>query len=292
VLLKNLPIEATHTTKVLGTKGKNALVADSGSVRAAGAAVANFDYRYAVNRTTMGPGSGYPDVVKQTGVTFNWPIRTQKHDYPGWISDTQSTTPLRFAGTAQRGGLSTYVFTATMPAAPVTDPATLKQLPAGLPKATLIALAGGLGLGSSELGLLQQALPSQPDPVPFNYTYAMTATFWVQPDTGEVVDLQERETRTLGLKIGSQIAPVTPIMDISYSSSPSQLAVAAKDARHDADLVTLVYSTLPIALGATGAALLIVGAVGLVVFRRRSGGGAHSPTEPVLSRHGFDAASL
>ena len=278
VLLKNLPIKVGHTTKVLASKGKNALVEDAGSVSAAGSTVGGFDYRYAVNRTTMGPGSGYADVVKQSGVTFNWPIRTQKHDYPGWISDTQATTPLRFTGTAKRGGLSTYVFTAAYPAALVTDPATLKQLPAGLPKATLVALAGGLGLGSSELGVLQQALPTLPDPVPFSYTYAMTATYWVQPDTGEVVDLQEREIRTLALKIGTQLVPVTPVMDISYTSSPTQLTATAKDARHDANLVKLVYVTLPVALGVAGAVLLILGLLGLVVLRRRNGE-ADSPTD-------------
>jgi hypothetical protein len=294
VLLKDVPITAKHQTKVLATKGDNALVADSGSVNVAGAPLAGFDYRYAVNRTSMGPGSGYPNVTDQSGITFNWPIRTKKQDYPGWISDTQSTTPLRYVGTEKHGGISTYVFKASLSPTPITDPATLKSLPASLPKATLVQLAGGLGLGASQLGQLQQALPSLPDPVPFGYTYGLTATYWVQPQSGEVVDLQERETSTLGIKVGSQLVPVTPVLDISYSSAPSQLAASVKDARHDGNLVSLVYVTLPGGLAIAGIVLLLAGLASLVGLRRRpdrgsgpdaanrSGRHSASPSDPLV----------
>ncbi len=273
VLVANVPITTTHTTKVLGTKGKNALVSDGGKLKLAGTTVGGFQYRYAVNRTSMGRGSGYPNVVRQTGITFNWPIRTAKKNYEGWISDTQGTTPLRYTGTAKRGGLSTYVFTATAAAKPVTDPATLKALPASLPKATLVKLAAGLGLSPTALGSLQKILPALPDPVPFSYSYAMKATYWVEPRTGEVVDLQEREVRTLALKIGATVVPVTPVMDITYHAAPAQLAASVKTARHDANLVTLVYTTLPLSLAIAGGVLFLAGLVGLALSRRRDESG-------------------
>ena len=280
ILLKNVPIAVTHTTKVLGTKGSNALVSDAGSVLVANQAVAGFSYRYAVNRTSMQLGSGYSDVVKQTGISFNWPIRTQKKDYIGWVSDTRGTTPLKYAGTARRGGLSTYKFTTDLPAAPITDPATLKQLPASLPKASVTALSAGLGLSAGQLALLKQALPSLPDPVPFSYTYAVTATYWIEPNTGEVVDLQERETRTLGLALGAAVVPVTPVIDINYTSSPDELAATVKDIRHDANLVTLVYRTLPLSLGIAGVVFLVLGLLGLTVLRsRRDPGPGAAPAD-------------
>jgi hypothetical protein len=280
-LLAKVPITTTHTTKVLATKGKNALVSDSGKLNAGGSQVGGFDYRYAVNRTDMGPGSGYPNVVRQSGLTFNWPIRSAKQNYAGWVSDTQSTTPLRYTGTAKRGGLSTYVFTANAKAAPVTDPATLKQLPASLPKATLVKLAAGLGLSPSQFGALQQILPGLPDPVPFSYSYAMKATYWVEPRTGEVVDLQERETRTLALKIGATVVPVTPVMDISYAASPTQVATSVRDARHDGNLVSLLYKTLPLGLAIGGAVLVLLGVAGLALSRRRhESGGTAEPVDP------------
>jgi hypothetical protein len=278
-LLTKVPITTTHTTKVLATNGKNALVSDAGKLNVAGSQVGGFDYRYAVNRTDMGRGSGYPNVVRQSGITFNWPIRSAKKNYAGWVSDTQTTTPLRYTGTAKRGGLSTYVFTANAKAAPVTDPATLKQLPAWLPKATLVKLAAGLGLSASQFGALQQILPGLPDPIPFTYSYAMKATYWVEPRSGEVVDLQEHETRTLALKIGATVVPVTPVMDITYAASPSQVAASAKDARHDGNLVGLVYKTLPLSLTIGGAVLLLIGIAGLALSRRRSG--SEATPEPV-----------
>jgi hypothetical protein len=275
VLLSDVPITTSHHTKVLSTKGDNALVSDSGSVLVAGKAVTGFDYRYAVDRTSMDRGSGFADsagIVKQTGVTFNWPIRTQKHDYPGWISDTQGTTPLRFAGTAKHGGIDTYVFKASLAPSPITDPATLKSLPTGLPKATLASLAPSLGLGAGPLGQLQQILPSLPDPVPFSYTYGLTATYWVEPSSGEVIDLQERETSTLGIKVGAQVVPVTPVLDISYSASPAQLAASVKTARHDGGLVRLAYVKLPAYLAIGGGVLLILGLASLILLARRHRG--------------------
>jgi hypothetical protein len=281
VLLSNVPITTTHTTKVLAAKGSNALISDSGKLNVNRSAVAGFDYRYAVNRTSMDRGRGYPNVVRQSGLTFNWPIRTAKHDYAGWVSDTRSTTRLHYAGTAQRGGLSTYVFKTASSPAPVTDPATLKQLPQSLPKATLVELAKGLKLSASQLGALQQILPSLPDPVPFSYSYAMKATYWVQPQSGEVVDLKETETRTLALKIGSAVVPVTPVMDITYAAAPAQLATSVNKARHDGDLVTLVYVTLPLGLGIAGLVLVLAGAAGIALSgRRREPGGSPTQADP------------
>jgi hypothetical protein len=278
VLLTDVPISLSHRTKVLATKGDNALVSDSGTVTAGGSQVAGFQYRYAVDRTDMGRGSGFAGVVSQSGVTFNFPVRTAKHDYPGWVSDTQSTLPLTYEGTAKRGGLSTYVFRTDGKPAPITDPETLKALPPSLPKATLAKLAAGLGLDAGQLSGLTQALPSLPDPVPFSYTYGVTATYWVEPATGEIVDLQEREIRSVAIKVGGTLVPITPVLDISYTSTPAGLASAVKDARGDARLVNLVYRTLPLILFAVGLVALLAGAAGLLLGRRRPRATDPAPT--------------
>jgi hypothetical protein len=276
VLLRNVPVTLPHTTKVLKTKGNNALVSDAGSVVAAGTTVAGYQYQYAVNRTSMGPGTGFSNVTAQKGVTFNWPIRTAKKDYTGWISDTQTTAPLKYTGTAKRGGLSTNVFTLTAPAAAITDPQTLKSLPASLPKDTFVALSAGLNLPAGQLSGLQQVLAAEPDPVPLNYTYQVTATYWVEPTTGEIVDLQEHEVRTLVLTAGSTVVPITPILDVSYTSSPAQLKVAVSDARKDADQVNLLYRTAPVALLVVGVLLLAFALLVLWLRRRRT-----TPMAPV-----------
>ena len=269
VLLTGVPISLSHRTKVLAAHGANALVSDSGTVTAAGSPVAGYQYDYAVDRTSMGRGSGFGGVVAQTGVTFNFPIRLAKHDYPGWIPDTRSTVPLTYQGTASHAGLSTYVFRTSSKPTLITDPEVLKALPASLPKATLIRLAAGLNLPASQLGAVAAAFPSLPDPVPFSYTYQVSATYWVEPATGEIIDLQEQEIRSLALKIGGTLVPITPVLDISYTSTPTGLAAAVHDARHDSRLINLVYSTLPVILLAVGLLGMLAGACGLLLHRRR-----------------------
>jgi hypothetical protein len=269
-LLHHVPVSLTHRTKVLDTNGDNALVSDSGSVVAAGSPIGGFDYRYAVDRTDMGRGAGFSGVVAQSGITFNFPIHTAPHDYPGWVSDTRSTVPLTYEGTATRGGLRTYVFHTVGKPTLVTDPQTLKSLPAALPKATVTRLAGSLGLSADELGALGQLLPTLPDPVPFSYTFRTVATYWVEPTTGEIVDLHERDVRTIALNLGGLLVPVTPVLDMTYTPSPGQLAVAVKEARHDADQVNLVYRTVPLVALLSGLVLMLGAAAGLIVWRRKA----------------------
>jgi hypothetical protein len=259
-------------------------VSDSGTVTADGSPVAGFQYRYAVDRTDLGRGGGFSGVISQSGVTFNFPIRTAKHDYRGWVSDTQSTVPLTYQGTAKHGGLSTYLFRTDSKPTLITDPDILKSLPASLPKATLTGLAAGLGLTAAQLSGLKESLPSLPDPVAFSYTYRVSATYWVEPATGEIVDLQEREVRSLALTVGSTLVPITPVLDISYTSSPTGLASAVKDARHDASLINLVYRTLPLILLAGGLVALLAGGAGLLFGRRRPQAAAPVDSAPTAEQ--------
>jgi Porin PorA len=282
LLLRNLPITVVHQTKTLAAKGSNARVSDAKTVKALGATVAAVDYNYAVNRTDMTRGSGYDNVVKQTGITFNWPIRTQKQDYTGWVSDTRRTTSLHYTGTATRGGIATDVFTTTTAPALITDPQVLSSLPQSLPKSTLVLLAAGLNLPASQLAALRQILPTLPDPIKFSYTYQISSTYWVAPASGNVVDLQQHEVRTLALALGGATAaptPLTPVMDISFAAPATTLAAAAKDARHNDQAVTLIYTTVPLALLLGGAALILLGGIALALTARR-------PTPPTSTTPG------
>jgi hypothetical protein len=133
-LLTNVPVTVTHRDAVLQTKGGNALVSDIKIVTANGAKVAGVDYKYAVDRTNLGEGTKFAGVVAQKGITFNWPVRTEKHNYIGWVSDTHATTVLKYTGTAKRGGLTTYVFTTMTAPARITDSQVLAALPQALPR--------------------------------------------------------------------------------------------------------------------------------------------------------------
>jgi hypothetical protein len=69
---------------------------------------------------------------------------------------------------------------------------------------------------------------------------------------------------------------VTPVFDISFTSPASTLAAAAKDARDNGDVVSLVYDTVPLALLIAGALFLVLGVAGFAVARRRP----HTPAGP------------
>ena len=281
VLAHGVPITVVHHTKVLGTSGNNALVSDARSVSAGGQPVAAVDYRYAVNRKSLGAGSGFSNVIAQTGLTFNWPINTQKRDYTGWVSDTHQATTLRYTGTANRGGVSVYTYTATTKPAQIVDPQVLKGLPQSLPKATLVQLATQLGLPAAQLQGLQALLPSLPDPVPFSYTYQVSAQYWVAPASGIVVDVKQHEVRALGLSVGGVTTAVTPVLDMTFTSTPATLTAAAKDANNKADAITLIHTTLPLGALIAGTVALLGGAVLLGYGRRR---GPNSP--PPGATHG------
>ncbi len=262
VVLKALPVSVTHRTKVLDTKGDSALVSDTKTVTAAsGKTIASSDHRYAVDRTDLAAGSGFTGVVAQQGLTFNWPIRTQPQDYPGWVSDTGRTTMLTYTGKAHRGGVPTYVYTTKTAAQPISDQQVLVGLPKALPRASLAILATGLGLPAATLANLTAVLPRLPDPVPLSYTYQVEATYWVAPDSGIVVDIAQHEVRSAVLTVAGTATPLASVMDLRFTAPAATVAKAGKDGRDAAKGIRLVYRTLPWSLSVLGFVIVVVGLV-------------------------------
>lgn len=267
-LLHNQPVTVQHRVTVTDTNGNNALVAERKAVSIPGTTIADVNHRYAVDRKTMGRGSGYAGVTIQTGQTFNWPIHTARHDYVGWVGDTQSTTTLHYAGTAKRGGVETYKFTTTVPAQRITDPAMLAALPPSITKSMVNAMVPSLGMTTSQLQKFAELLPTLPDPAPLGYLFSATSTYWVAPDSGIVVDVTSHEVRTAAFVVGSTLAPVGPVLDFTYSAPLLTIKGAAADATDSANKMQLVSTTLPLAaLIAGGLVLAVVTVAG--VRRRR-----------------------
>lgn len=275
LVLKDVPVAITNRTRVLEADGDNALISSAKTVDVNGAQMVSVDYRYAVNRSTMVEGKGFPDVVEQDGITFSWPIRTEKRNYMGWVQDTGRPLPLIYTGTERKAGVLTYVFEASTPFAhQITDEQALKALPDSIGKLDAVKLLPTLGLDPARSAQLQPVLLGQPDPIPFVYTLFAESTYWVEPDSGVVLDARKHEVRTLGVATGDQILPIMPALDMTFSATPQTLAEAADDAREAGDKVFLVFVTLPAALTAVGALLLLLGAGWWAARRRR-------PQQPV-----------
>lgn len=271
VVLKDVPVEIENRTRVLDTEGDNARIMSSKKVDVNGEPMVSVEYPYAVDRTTMGHGSGFSDVVKQNGITFSWPIRTEKRDYTGWIQDTGGTVPLVYQGTERKAGVLTYVFEANMPTPQeITDEQSLAALPESMAKLDAIKLMPSLGLDPERSARLQPVLLGLPDPIPFTYTLQVESKYWVEPDSGVVLDAQKHEVRTLGVTSGDKILPIMGALDMTFAATPDTLQEAADDAREAGDQVFLIFVTVPIVMAGLGALLVLLGLIGMTFPRRHS----------------------
>jgi hypothetical protein len=282
-ILRNVPVELWHHTQVTKTDGDAALVSDGRSVRMAGFTIADLEYLFGVDRTTMQADDSFPEAPPHEGLTFNWPIGTEQHDYTGWVVDVQRTTHMNYVGEGTRGGLPVYIFQTKVPTSEIRDPQLLELLPPTLTKEQVLELTPSLQLPTEKLLELQKVLDRLPDPVPMKYTYSLEATYWIAPDTGIVIDSKRHEVRTANFVDGDKLVPATPIMDMSYQATPTSLAAAVQDARDGADQIHLIRTTVPTVALISGIVLCVIGVV-LLVWRRRSrppvAAEPASPTQP------------
>ncbi|WP_030277298.1 porin PorA family protein [Streptomyces sp. NRRL B-24484] len=278
---RDVPMAVERTVKVLDTSGDTALVSDVRTTTAAGRAVEKTTWQYAVDRKSLEPATDHPSdwtVVDAKGLTVSWPIGAKKQTYTGWRPETGTTTPLTYARTESRSGVSTYVYLARLPATRITDTQVLAGLPKAVPKSTL-ALVAQVGTVPAEAkAKLAALLPTLPDPVPLSYTLQSADTFWIEPETGIVVDTERAQQRTAGVVTPGDGAflPLLPVSDVSYRQTPDSVQDAANDAKDGRNAISLLGTVLPIVLGVVGAVLV---AVSLLVRRRGPRGGA-APTAP------------
>ncbi|MEV6211361.1 porin PorA family protein [Kitasatospora sp. NPDC051914] len=278
---RNVPLTVERTVKVLDTSDDTALVSDSRTTAAAGRAVEKTTWQYAVDRKTLEPATDHPSswkVVDAEGLTVSWPLGAEKQTYTGWRPETGTTTPLTYSRTESRSGVSTYVYEASLPATRITDTQVLAGLPPAVPKSTLALVAQVGTLSEETKQKLAVLLPTLPDPVPLSYTLQSADTFWIEPETGIVVDTQRSQQRTAGVVAPSDGAflPLLPVSDVSYRQTADSVKDAANDAKDGRDAISLVGTILPVVLGVVGAVLV---AVSLLVRRRGNRGGA-APTGP------------
>lgn len=192
----------------------------------------------------------------------------------------QDHDPLTYSRTESKSGVSTYVYEASLPATRITDAEVL----AGLPPAVEEHPGAGHQVGTLSAEAKQKLavlLPTLPDPVPLSYTLQSADTFWIEPETGVVIDTQRSQQRTAGVVAPSDGAflPLLPVSDVSYQQTADSVKEAADDARDGRDAISFLGTILPIVLGVVGAILV---AVSLLVRRRGTRGGATpaGPTAP------------
>jgi hypothetical protein len=144
----------------------------------------------------------------------------------------------------------------------------LDDLPSAVPQLALAALATNLP-GDRQAALLQ-VLQVLPDPVPLDYTYEATTTYWVEPTTGTVVDIQRQEIRnaTVTGPDGSAVGQL-PVYDVATQFSDASVATAGREASDRRSSINTVGTVAPWVLGTLGLLALLAGLIGLLMSRRR-----------------------
>ena len=272
-----LPVISDRTVKTVEVDGDKALVQDTANLLAApgtpiaGVRLTGSEDFYTIDRVSMEAIPNFTDdtrVLPREGLVVGFPIDTEARDYTGWNGDPAQTVTLEYAGQEEREGRNTYVFTASSGPLDIVDEGTLAEFPAALPKSAVPALAPLLNLPPEVLGALDQALPLLPDLLPLSYTYKFSARYWVDPDTGVLIDIEKNDVRKAVVTVPGLPLAIDPVVvyNLNYSPTEESLADAVADAEDYGGLLTLGRTTAPIGLWLVG--LLLAGAGAFLLMRK------------------------
>ena len=263
LFLKDVPVTIARTVKTLEVGGDDgAVVSDHGVMSSPAGVLADSLDIYAINRTTMdaiADFSGDARILPREGLVVGWPIGSEPVDYVGWNGDTQQTTILAYVGEEERGGINTYVYHAAEEPAIIVDPALLAQFPPAFPKALLLQLAPALGLPDEMMAQLGPVLEAMPDPIPLTYTYAYDKTYWVEPNTGVLIDIDSMESRAVAFAVPDAPAPVAlaEVQHLEYVTTPASVQDAVNDANDGISQLNMFGVYIP-------AILILLGVIGII----------------------------
>lgn len=271
LFFSGLPVISDRTVQTEAVDGDGALVSDVANLLAApgtpiaGARLTGSEDFYAIDRVSMEAIDNFTDddrVLPREGLVVGFPIDTEARDYTGWNGDPAQTVTLFYQGPEEREGRETYKFTASSGPLPIVDEGTLSEFPAALPKEAVPALAPLLNLAPEILGALDQALPLLPAMLPLSYTYEFQATYWVDPLTGVLIDINKNDIRKATVTVPGLPLSIDPVevYNLTYAPTEQSLTDAVDDADDYGNLLTLGRTTVPIGSWVLGAILVATGA--------------------------------
>ncbi len=270
VFLRDVPVTIDRNVQTLEVDGGKALVSDTAVLLSPAGPIQSSEDIYTIDRKTMEHIANFTTdarVTDRQGLVVGFPIGTEAADYVGWNGDSLETNTLSFVREEEHEGLDTYVFAAASGPDLIRDPVLLASFPAALPKAVIEGLVPALGLPDELTGQLGQLLPSLPDPVPLAYTYSYETNYWVEPQSGVLVDYNKMESRQVGLNLGEQTVPLTEVMHLEYAQTAASVADAVADAEDAKGLLFWLGTVLPYGLVALG---VVVGLGSLLALRRKA----------------------
>ncbi len=277
---RRLPETVNRHVQVSQTSGNTALVKDTITATTSGQPVGAISSQYALDRRSLEATASHPTdwtVTDAKGLTVSWPIGAKQQNYTGWVPFTETTTQLKYVRQEQHGGVNTYVYQATVPAAPIKNPQVLAALPKALPVSVLQA-AGSAGLVSaSQLASLAKLFPGAAQ-IPLGYTYQATTTYWVAPATGIVVDLSTSQKEMAGISLpNGKVVGLIPVLADSFKYTPGSVQAAVNDANNGSNTINALGVTIPIIAAAAGLVLVVIAIILWIRGRERGTAAAARP---------------
>jgi DUF3068 family protein len=187
-----------------------------------------FDRRTAQLVNCCGANVNGDPSVKQTGyVGIVLPIGTEKKTYPVFVADVKKPVPFEYTGISGVGGTEAYRFVGNIPP---TQNGT-QTVPGSL-----------VGQSASSVTLPQ--------------FFAAQITYWIDPVTGALLNVTEKETLTLRDSTGAQALLLFNGNLVATTDSVDRLV--AQD-NNQLSKMSFVGTLLPLLSGILGVILLVVG---------------------------------
>jgi hypothetical protein len=209
-----------------------------------------FDRRTAQLINCCGANVNGNSSVQQSGIVgYVFPIGTQQQTYDVFDTNLNKPMPFDYSGTDTVNGIQAYRFVEVVPP---TQNGT-QVVPGSLVNMTQASVV----------------LPQY---------YEMRLTYWIDPDTGALLNATEHETLTLH---NSQGVPALLLFDANLVMTPASVNGLVALDNSQRSKMTLVTTILPLVTGIVGAVLLIAGI--LLSRRREDVEGGASATSPELA---------
>ena len=213
-----------------------------------------FDRRTAVLVNCCGANVNGNHAVHQTGIVgYVFPMGTQKQTYQVFDTTLNRAVPFSYEGTADTHGIQTYIFKENV------NPT----------KVTSITVPGAFFH-------LQAKTITLPE------IYEIHLTYWVDPETGALLNVNENEKVTL--QNPATGGTVAVLFDGDLVATPATVTEVVNLDSSGRTELSLLNTIIPIAAGIAGAVALVAGIVLLVRQPRRNEDPQRSSSRAASSR--------
>lgn len=176
---------------------------------------------------------GQPEEVKFEGQVFKFPFQTEKKTYKWWDGTLKRAIDAEFEREEELEGVNTYVFVQTIEPEVWTQMEVPPNVVGEPGKESVIA----------------------------DRTYGNIRTFWVEPETGVVLNRTEQQSAHLQIDGENR----TTLTSVTTEFAEDTMKKNVEDYSGKSTQLKMIRSTLPLALGIGGLVLLVVG---FLLYRR------------------------